>query len=97
MKALMNKLMTEFLMLSFFLSFFLSLELVIKSRDSISGFCEKAGIDRAMLYQIINDEREPRVDTRQNDYKTLKKSHINKNPKTGIFALSSFRVLNLLL
>ncbi len=28
---------------------FVLLELVRKSRDSISGFCEKAGIDRAML------------------------------------------------
>ena len=37
--------------------------MVIKSRDSISGFCEKAGIDRAMLYNIFAGKRVPRVDT----------------------------------
>ena len=47
------------------------LELVIKSRDSISGFCEKARIDRAMLYQIFDGERVPRVDTLVKILKTL--------------------------
>ena len=54
-----------------FNAFFHSLELVIKSRDSISGFCTKAGIDRAMLYQIFHGERIPRVDTLAKILKTL--------------------------
>lgn len=50
---------------------FVLLELVRKSRDSISGFCEKAGIDRAMLYQIFNGKRVPKVDTLAKILKTL--------------------------
>ena len=45
--------------------------MVIKSRDSISGFCEKAGIDRAMLYDIFAGKRVPRVDTLAKILKTL--------------------------
>ena len=51
--------------------FFRSLELVIKSRDSISGFCEKAGIDRTMLYEIFRGKRVPRLDTLAKILKTL--------------------------
>ena len=54
-----------------FNAFFRSLEMVIKSRDSISGFCEKAGIDRAMLYDIFAGKRVPRVDTLAKILKTL--------------------------
>lgn len=50
---------------------FVLLELVRKSRDSISGFCEKAGIDRAMLYQIFNGKRVPKVNTLTKILKTL--------------------------
>ena len=62
-KEYMNESLAEYINDGDFNAFFRSLELVIKSRDSISGFCEKAGIDRAMLYQIFNGERVPRVDT----------------------------------
>lgn len=66
MKAWQNISTMEISMRSFVL-----LELVRKSRDSISGFCEKAGIDRAMLYQIFNGKRVPKVNTLTKILKTL--------------------------
>ena len=70
-KEYMNESLAEYINDGDFNAFFRSLELVIKSRDSISGFCEKAGIDRAMLYQIFNGKRVPRVDTLAKILKTL--------------------------
>ena len=70
-KEYMNESLAEYINDGDFNAFFRSLELVIKSRDSISGFCKKAGIDRAMLYQIFNGERVPRVDTLAKILKTL--------------------------
>lgn len=70
-KEYMNESLAEYVNDGDFNAFFRSLELVIKSRDSISGFCEKAGIDRAMLYEIFNGERVPRVDTLAKILKTL--------------------------
>ena len=52
-KEYMNESLAQYINDGDFNAFFHSLELVIKSRDSISGFCAKAGIDRAMLYQIL--------------------------------------------
>ncbi len=70
-KEYMNESLAEYINDGDFNAFFRSLELVIKSRDSISGFCEKAGIDRAMLYQIFNGKRVPKVDTLAKILKTL--------------------------
>lgn len=70
-KEYINESLAEYINDGDFNAFFRSLELVIKSRDSISGFCEKAGIDRAMLYQIFNGKRVPRVDTLAKILKTL--------------------------
>ena len=70
-KEYMNESLAQYINDGDFNAFFRSLELVIKSRDSISGFCEKAGIDRAMLYQIFNGKRVPRVDTLAKILKTL--------------------------
>ncbi len=70
-KEYMNESLAQYINDGDFNAFFRSLELVIKSRDSISGFCEKAGIDRAMLYQVFNGERVPRVDTLAKILKTL--------------------------
>ena len=44
-KEYMNESLAEYINDGDFNAFFRSLELVIKSRDSISGFCEKAGIE----------------------------------------------------
>ena len=62
-KEYMNESLSQYINDGDFSAFFRSLELVIKSRDSISGFCQKAGIDRAMLYQVFKGERVPKVDT----------------------------------
>lgn len=70
-KEYINESLAEYIKDGDFNAFFRSLELVIKSRDSISGFCEKAGIDRAMLYQIFNGKRVPKVDTLAKILKTL--------------------------
>ena len=70
-KEYMNESLAEYINDGDFNAFFRSLELVIKSRDSISGFCEKAGIDRAMLYQIFSGKRVPKVDTLAKILKTL--------------------------
>lgn len=67
----MNQSLAEYIEDGNFNAFFRSLELVIKSRDTISGFCEKAGIDRAMLYSIFKGERVPKVDTLAKILKTL--------------------------
>lgn len=70
-KEYMNESLAEYVETGNFNAFFRSLENVIKSRDSISGFCEKAGIDRALLYDIFNGKRVPRIDTLAKILKTL--------------------------
>lgn len=70
-KEYMNESLAEYINDGDFNAFFRSLEMVIKSRDSISSFCKKAGIDRAMLYQVFKGERIPKVDTLAKILKTL--------------------------
>ncbi len=70
-KEYMNESLAEYVETGDFNAFFRSLENVIKSRDSISSFCEKAGIDRALLYDIFNGKRVPRIDTLAKILKTL--------------------------
>lgn len=70
-KEYMNESLAEYIETGDFNAFFQALEMVIKSRDSISGFCAKAGIDRALLYDIFNGKRVPRVDTLAKILKTL--------------------------
>ena len=62
-KEYMNQSLSEYIEDGNFNAFFRSLEYVIKSRDSISGFCDKAGLDRTMLYEVFKGERVPKVDT----------------------------------
>ena len=62
-KEYMNDSLVQYVNDGDFNAFFRSLAMVIRSRDSISGFCKKAGIDRAMLYDIFAGKRVPRVDT----------------------------------
>lgn len=70
-KEYMNESLAEYINDGDFNAFFRSLEMVIKSRDSISSFCKKAGIDRSMLYQIFKGERIPKIDTLAKILKTL--------------------------
>lgn len=62
-KEYMNQSLAEYIEDGNFNAFFRSLEYVIKSRDSISDFCDKAGLDRTMLYEVFKGERVPKVDT----------------------------------
>ena len=70
-KEYMNDSLEQYVNDGDFNAFFHSLETVIKSRDSISGFCEKAEIDRVMLYDIFAGKRVSRVDTLAKILKTL--------------------------
>ena len=70
-KEYMNESLAEYIKDGNFNAFFRSLENVIKSRDSISGFCKKAGIDRALLYDIFAGKRVPKIDPLAKIMKTL--------------------------
>ena len=70
-KEYMNESLNEYINDGDFNAFFRSLELVIKSRDSISGFCEKAGIDKTSLKQIFSGEKALGADTLAKIIKTL--------------------------
>lgn len=70
-KEYMNESLSEYIEDGNFNAFFRSLENVIKSRDTISGFCKKAGIDRALLYDIFAGKRVPKIDTLAKIMKTL--------------------------
>lgn len=70
-KEYMNESLSEYIEDGNFNAFFRSLENVIKSRDTISGFCKKAGIDRALLYDIFAGKRVPKIDTLAKIIKTL--------------------------
>lgn len=70
-KEYMNESLAEYIEDGNFNAFFRSLENVIKSRDSISSFCKKAGIDRALLYDIFAGKRVPKIDTLAKIMKTL--------------------------
>ncbi len=62
-KEYINETLSEYLEDGDFNAFFRSLEYVIKARDNISAFCEKAGIDRSLLYDIFSGKRVPKFDT----------------------------------
>lgn len=62
-KEFLNATIEEFLEDGDYNVFFQSLELVIKSRESISDFAKKAGVTRAALYEMFKGERVPRLDT----------------------------------
>ena len=62
-KEYLNECLAEYAKDDDFRAFFHSLELVIRSRDSVSGFCQKAGIDRTMFYQVIKGKRVPKMNT----------------------------------
>ena len=62
-KEFLNATIEEFLEDGDYDVFFQSLELVIKSRESISDFAKNAGVTRAALYEMFKGERVPRLDT----------------------------------
>ena len=46
-----------------FNSFYRALEIVIKAKDTVSGFAEKVGMSRTHLYSIFKSEKEPKFST----------------------------------
>lgn len=62
-KEFLNATIEEFLEDGNYDVFFQSLELVIKSRETVSEFAQKAGVTRAALYEMFKGERVPRLDT----------------------------------
>ncbi len=62
-KEYLNLSLEEYVVDGDFNKFYRSLEKVIKSRESVSSFAQKTGIDRANLYTLFNGEKVPRLDT----------------------------------
>lgn len=46
-----------------FNSFYRALEIVIKAKDTVSGFAKKASMFRTHLYSIFKSEKEPKFST----------------------------------
>lgn len=46
-----------------FTSFYRALEIVIKAKDTVSGFAKKVGMSRAHLYSLFKSEKEPKFST----------------------------------
>ena len=44
-------------------SFCRALEIVIKAKDSVSGFAKKIGMSRTHLYSLFRNEKEPKFST----------------------------------
>jgi len=44
-------------------SFYRALEIVIKAKDSVSGFAKKVSMSRAHLYSLFKSEKEPKFST----------------------------------
>ena len=44
-------------------SFYRALEIVIKAKDSVSGFAKKIGMSRTHLYSLFRNEKEPKFST----------------------------------
>jgi probable addiction module antidote protein len=46
-----------------FNAFYSELEIVIKARENVSGFCRKLNINRSNLYAMFKNKTNPRLDT----------------------------------
>lgn len=46
-----------------FNSFYRALEIVIKEKDTVSGFARKVGMSRGHLYNLFKREKEPKFST----------------------------------
>lgn len=62
-KLYLNASLKDFLDDGDFNSFYRALEIVIKAKDSISGFAKKVGMSRTHLYSIFKSEKEPKFST----------------------------------
>lgn len=62
-KLYLNASLKDYLEDGDFNSFYRALEIVIKAKDSISGFAKKVGMSRTHLYSIFKSEKEPKFST----------------------------------
>lgn len=62
-KSYLNANLKDYIEDGDFNSFYRALEIVIKAKDSISGFAKKIGMSRTHLYSIFKSEKEPKFST----------------------------------
>ena len=62
-KLYLNASLKDYLDDGDFNSFFRALEIVIKAKDTVSGFAKKVGMSRAHLYSLFKSEKEPKFST----------------------------------
>ncbi len=62
-KLYINASLKDYLEDGDFNSFCRALEIVIKSKDTVSNFAQKTGMSRSHLYSIFKSEKEPKFST----------------------------------
>lgn len=62
-KLYLNASLKDYLEDGNFNSFYRALEIVIKAKDTVSGFAGKVGMSRTHLYSIFKSEKEPKFST----------------------------------
>ena len=62
-KLFLNASLKEYLEDGDFNSFYRALEIVIKAKDTVSGFAKKVGMSRSHLYSLFKNEKEPKFST----------------------------------
>ena len=62
-KLYLNASLKDYLDDGDFNSFYRTLEIVIKAKDSVSGFAKKIGMSRTHLYSLFKNEKEPKFST----------------------------------
>ena len=59
-KLFLNASLKDYLEDGDFNSFYRALEIVIKAKDTVSGFAKKVGMSRSHLYSLFKSEKEPK-------------------------------------
>ena len=62
-KLFLNASLKDYLEDGDFNSFYRALEIVIKAKDTVSGFAKKVGMSRSHLYSLFKNEKEPKFST----------------------------------
>ena len=62
-KLYLNASLKDYLECGDFNSFYRALEIVIKAKDTITGFAQRVGMSRSHLYSIFKSEKEPKFST----------------------------------
>ena len=70
-KLYLNASLKDYLEDGDFNSFYRALEIVIKTKDSVSNFAKKVGMSRTHLYSLFKSEKEPKFSTIVKIFKEL--------------------------